>query len=163
MLGLSSACSAVFTGLTSNVSLIYLDYNRTTPIASAVLDAMKPYWTTHYMLPSQDHAQAQAVSEALENARESIGQLVGCEPFELVFTSGGTESNNLAIRGMAGQAAPGHLLTTEVEHDSVLGPASRSARPAGRSNGFRWMAKDVLTPTTSRIESPTRLGSPVCS
>ncbi len=123
MLGLSSACSAVFTGLTSNVSLIYLDYNRTTPIASAVLDAMKPYWTTHYMLPSQDHAQAQAVSEALENARESIGQLVGCEPFELVFTSGGTESNNLAIRGMAGQAAPGHLLTTEVEHDSVLGPA----------------------------------------
>jgi cysteine desulfurase len=105
------------------LSLIYLDYNRTTPIAPSALEAMKPFWTTHFMLPSQDHAHAQAVSEALENAREGLGQLVGCEPFEIVFTSGGTESDNLAIRGIAGQLPPGHLLVGEIEQDSVLGAA----------------------------------------
>ncbi len=141
------------------LSLIYLDYNRTTPIAPSVLDAMKPFWTTHFMLPSQDHAHAQAVSEALENAREGLGQLVGCEPFELVFTSGGTEANNLGIRGIAGQISPGHMLVTALEHDSVLGPA-RSLAPAGweieivgvDSNG-------VLDPElfASRIKKSTRI------
>ncbi len=82
------------------------------------------------MLPSQGHAHAQAVSEALENAREGLGQLVGCDPFEIVFTSGGTEANNLAIRGIAGQLTPGHLLATELESDSVLG-AARSLRSVG--------------------------------
>jgi cysteine desulfurase len=106
------------------LSLIYLDYNRTTPIAPAVAEAMKPFWMSHFMLPSQDHAHGQAVSEALENAREGLGQLVGCEPFELVFTSGGTEANNLAIRGMAGQLSPGHLLVGALESDAVLAAAS---------------------------------------
>jgi cysteine desulfurase len=82
------------------------------------------------MLPSQDHAQAQAVGEALENARECLGQLVGCEPFELVFTSGGTEANNLGIRGIAGKLEPGHVLITALEHDSVVGSAI-SLRSAG--------------------------------
>ena len=84
---------------------------------------MKPFWFTHFMLPSQDHAQAQAVGEALEHARENVAQLVGCEPFEIVFTGGGTEANNLAIRGIAGQLEPGTILVSQLEHDAVVGAA----------------------------------------
>ncbi|WP_372721335.1 cysteine desulfurase family protein [Novipirellula sp.] len=79
--------------------MIYLDFNRTTPLAPSVLEAMQPYWATHFMLPGQEHSQAQAVGESLEQARESVAAMVGCDPFEIVFTSGGTEANNLAICG----------------------------------------------------------------
>ena len=120
---------------------------------------MKPFWATLFMLPSQDHAQGQAVSEALENARDSLGQLVGCEPFELVFTSGGTEANNLAIRGMAGRIPPGHLLMTSLEHDSVIG-AARSLAPAGWEIEFAPVDDDgLIDPETfaSRIKKGTRI------
>lgn len=106
----------------SCVSLLYLDYNRTTPLAPSVLEAMQPYWATHYLLPGQEHPQAHAVSEALEAARESIAAMAGCESFEIVFTSGGTEANNLAILGQLSQAEPGHVLVSQLEHESVLEP-----------------------------------------
>ncbi|OYP29424.1 cysteine desulfurase family protein [Rhodopirellula sp. MGV] len=104
------------------MSLLYFDFNRTTPLAPSVLEAMQPYWSTHYLLPGQQHAHAHAVSEALENARESVASMAGCESFEVVFTSGGTESNNLAILGALGTTRPGHVLVSEIEHESVLGP-----------------------------------------
>ncbi|MEO1615797.1 MAG: cysteine desulfurase family protein [Planctomycetota bacterium] len=104
------------------MSLLYLDYNRTTPLAPSVLESMQPYWATHYLLPGQEHAQAHAVGEALERAREAIASLAGCESFEIVFTSGGTEANNLAILGLLGNAEPGHVLVSQLEHESVLGP-----------------------------------------
>ncbi|MGB7326521.1 MAG: aminotransferase class V-fold PLP-dependent enzyme [Rubripirellula sp.] len=107
--------------------MIYLDFNRTTPIAPSVLEAMKPYWLTHFMLPGQDHAHAQAVSEALENAREGVAFLAGCEPFEIVFTSGGTEANNLAVLGTLAGKDPGHVLVSSLEHDSVIGAATSLA------------------------------------
>lgn len=110
--------------------MIYLDYNRTTPVAPAVLEAMQPFWSNHFLLPSQDHAQAQAVAEALETAREGVAVLLGCEPFEIVFTSGGTEANNLGICGLARSLAPGHLLVGPIEHDSVSA-AARSLAEAG--------------------------------
>jgi cysteine desulfurase len=88
------------------------------------LEAMQPYWATHYMLPGQEHAHAHAVGEALESAREGIAAMAGCESFEIVFTSGGTEANNLAILGMLGTAEPGHVLVSQLEHESVLGPLS---------------------------------------
>lgn len=110
------------------MSVIYLDFNRTTPLAPSVFEAMKPYWSTHFMLPGQDHAHAQAVGEALENAREGLSLLAGCEPFEIVFTGGGTESNNVAILGLLGQTDPGHLLVSQLEHDSVLGPTASLGR-----------------------------------
>ncbi|MEM6689784.1 MAG: aminotransferase class V-fold PLP-dependent enzyme [Planctomycetota bacterium] len=78
---------------------IYLDFNRTAPMAPSVLAAMEPYWITHAMLPSQQHPAAKAIAEALESSRERVATLMGCEPFEVIFTSGGTESNNLAILG----------------------------------------------------------------
>src|SRR6056297_719876 len=100
-------------------SLIYLDFNRTTPIAPSVLESMQPFWAAHFMLPGQEHPQAQAVGEALENARENVALLAGCDPFEVVFTGGGTESNNLGVLGAIGDKAPGHLLMSTMEHDAV--------------------------------------------
>lgn len=76
------------------------------------------------MLPGQEHAHAHAVGEALESAREGIAGMAGCESFEIVFTSGGTEANNLAILGLLGAARPGHVLVSQLEHESVLGPLS---------------------------------------
>lgn len=105
------------------MSVIYLDFNRTTPMAPSVVEAMQPYWLTHYMLPDQGHAHAQAISEALENAREGVAMMAGCDPFEIVFTSGGTEANNLAILGSLAGADPAHILVTHLEHQSVLEPA----------------------------------------
>lgn len=105
------------------MSVIYLDFNRTTPMAPSVVEAMQPYWMTHYMLPDQGHAHAQAIGEALEGAREGVASMAGCEPFEIVFTSGGTEANNLAILGSLSSMSPGHLLVTNLEHQSVLEPA----------------------------------------
>jgi cysteine desulfurase len=99
--------------------LIYLDYNRTTPVASGVIDAMKPFWATHYLLPDQVHPQANAVSEMLNLAREQVAALVSAESFEIVFTGGGTESNNLAIRGTVDLNDPGHVLVSSIEHDSI--------------------------------------------
>ncbi|WP_146413980.1 MULTISPECIES: cysteine desulfurase family protein [Crateriforma] len=99
--------------------MIYLDFNRTTPIAPSVLEAMQPFWAEHFMLPGQEHPQAQAVGEAVEHARECVAILAGCDPFEVVFTSGGTEANNLGVLGVAGDHPAGHLLISAVEHDAV--------------------------------------------
>lgn len=96
-------------------------------MAPSVLEAMEPYWCTHFMLPGQEHPHAQAVAEALENAREGIALMAGCEPFEVVFTGGGTEANNLAILGILEEKDPGHLLVSSLEHESVLGAAQSLA------------------------------------
>ena len=110
--------------------LIYLDYNRTTPLAPSVLEAMQPYWSTHFLLPGQQHAHAQAVGEALEQSRESVAAMAGCDPFEIVFTGGGTESNNLAICGqlVAKIEEKSHVLVSEFEHESVVAAAQSLER-----------------------------------
>ncbi len=110
------------------MSVIYLDYNRTTPLAPTALEAMQPFWATHFMLPGQEHPHAQAISEALENAREGIAMLACCDPFEIVFTGGGTEANNLAVLGICRKRPPGHLLISPLEHDSVLSAAMSLAK-----------------------------------
>ena len=80
---------------------------------------MDPYWSRHFLLPNQSHSHAQAIHEALEHAREGLAGMIGCEPFETVFTSGGTEANNLAIHGIFANKPPGHVLVSDLEHDSV--------------------------------------------
>lgn len=124
------------------MSLIYLDFNRTTPVAPSVIDAMQAFWTTHFMLPSQSHVHASAVGEAIENAREGVSMLLGCDPFEVVFTSGGTEANNLGILGAAmvcraggdpseliptypckRDAPPPHALISMIEDEAVIAAA----------------------------------------
>jgi cysteine desulfurase len=102
------------------VSIIYLDFNRTTPTAPSVQEAMQPYWGHHFYLPSQQHPLARAIGESLEQARESVSFLVGCDAFEVVFTGSGTEANNLAILGATQDESPGHILVSSVEHESVI-------------------------------------------
>ncbi|MEL6108993.1 MAG: cysteine desulfurase family protein [Planctomycetota bacterium] len=143
------------------MSLLYLDFNRTTPLAPSVLEAMEPYWATHFMLPAQQHAQANAVVEALEGAREGIAAMAGCESFEIVFTGGGTEANNLAILGLLLEAKPGHVLVSELEHESVLGPLQRLAErdPDWVVESFPCDDNGIVDPETvqSMIRDETRL------
>ncbi|MHB1511073.1 MAG: aminotransferase class V-fold PLP-dependent enzyme, partial [Acidimicrobiales bacterium] len=84
--------------------VIYLDHNATTPLAPEVAEALAPYLGTEFGNPSSDHALGRRARQAVEEARTSLAALIGAAPEEVVFTSGGTESNNLAIRGIAAQA-----------------------------------------------------------
>lgn len=108
---------------------IYLDYNTTTPLAPSVGEAMQPFWDEHFLLPTQQHPAGVALGEMVDTAREQVANLLGCEPFEIVFTSGGTEANNLAILGVcrAWQQAgkpPGRVIVSATEHDSIIGAAN---------------------------------------
>src|SRR5678809_1292201 len=78
---------------------LYFDYNATTPIAPSVKEAMLPFLAEHYGNPSSTHALGRAAHEAVEDARGQVAGLLGADADEIVFTSGGTESNNLAIKG----------------------------------------------------------------
>ena len=105
---------------------IYLDYNATTPIAPAVQEAMLPFLAEHFGNPSSHHALGRASHEAVEDARRRVAQLLAVDRHEIVFTSGGTESNNLAVKGVALRHAPvgnGHVVISAIEHPAVLEPA----------------------------------------
>lgn len=100
----------------------YLDYNATTPLRPEALEAMLPYLSDHFGNPSSVHWAGRRAKQGLEEARERVATLLRAHPSEVVFTSGGTESNNVALRG-AVSAAPGgekHVVTTVIEHSSVL-------------------------------------------
>jgi cysteine desulfurase len=108
------------------VRQIYLDYNATTPIAANVIEAMLPFLQTHYGNPSSSHMLGRASREAIEEAREKVAKLLGCDSDEIVFTSCGTESNNLAIKGVMLAGLPqsrGHLIISALEHAAVTQPA----------------------------------------
>ena len=104
--------------------LIYLDHNATTPVAPEVLDAMLPYLRQHYGNPSSDHVVGHRARQAVDDAREEVAAFIGAAPGEILFTSGGTESNNLAIRGSAESAAPDRrrIVTSQVEHPATERP-----------------------------------------
>ncbi len=101
---------------------IYLDYNATTPIAPEVADAMLPYLREHFGNPSSSHWYGQQTKTAVERARLQVAGLPGCRPENIVFTSGGTEANNYAIKGyaLAYQERGNHIITTQIEHPAVL-------------------------------------------
>ena len=97
---------------------VYLDNNATTPLLPEVFEAMRPYFGEHFGNASSIHHHGQETRAAVESARESVAALIGCSPSEVVFTSGGTESDNLAVAGLA---APGdHVITSSIEHHAVL-------------------------------------------
>jgi cysteine desulfurase len=106
------------------MELIYLDNNATTPMLPAVWEAMRPYLTDVYGNPASAHRAGSRARRALDDAREALASLLSAFPDEVVFTSGATEANNLAIFGLAGQP-PGHLLTSPIEHPSVAEPVYR--------------------------------------
>jgi cysteine desulfurase len=97
---------------------VYLDNNATTPILPEVFEAIRPYFGDHFGNASSIHHHGQETRAAVEDARESVAALLGCSASEVIFTSGGTESDNLAIAGLA---APGdHVITSSIEHSAVL-------------------------------------------
>jgi len=104
--------------------MIYLDYNATTPIDPAVAVAMRPFILEQFGNPSSAHVLGRAAREALDAARASVAALIGAAPEEIVFTSGGTESSNWAIKGAARlrESAGRHMVTTVVEHPATLKP-----------------------------------------
>jgi len=103
------------------MKIIYLDNNATTQPAPEVLDAMEPYLRDHFGNPSSVHRLGQRAAHAIDHAREQVALLIGAKPNQIVFTSGGTESNNLAVRGaLAGRGGARHVATTAVEHPAVL-------------------------------------------
>jgi cysteine desulfurase len=103
---------------------IYLDYNASTPTDPAVAAAMTPFLEHHYGNPSSGHWAAAAAKTAIETARGQVAALIGCEADEIVFTSGGSEANNLALKGVffALRDRGDHIVTTRVEHPAVIEP-----------------------------------------
>lgn len=103
---------------------IYLDANATTPVLPEVVEAMRPFWSETFGNPSSAHHAGQRTRSAVEHARASVARLLHCSPKEIVFTSGGTESDNLALFGVLqpylDQRQPAHLITTQIEHHAVL-------------------------------------------
>ncbi|OLC22056.1 MAG: cysteine desulfurase NifS [Acidobacteria bacterium] len=97
---------------------VYFDNNASTPVLSEVFDAMRPYFGEHFGNASSIHHHGQDTRAAVERARESLATLVGCRPSEIVFTSGGTEGDNLAIFGLA--RSGDHVISSTIEHHAVL-------------------------------------------
>lgn len=104
---------------------IYLDNNATTPLLPEVWEAMSPYVTEVFGNPASAHAAGRRARRALEDAREAVAAHLGAHGDEVLFTSGATESNNLALFGLCGEA-PGHLLASPLEHPSVAEPLRRA-------------------------------------
>jgi cysteine desulfurase len=104
--------------------LIYLDYNATTPLDPAVITAMRPYLERQFGNPSSGHAYGQAAKAAVDEARAQVAALLDAESEEIVFTAGGSESDNLALKGIAfarrAQGRGNHLMASQIEHPAVL-------------------------------------------
>ena len=105
---------------------IYLDYAATTPTAPEVVEAMLPYFTDRFGNPSSIHSFGQEGKAAIEEAREKIANLIGAKQEEIIFTSGGTESNNSALKGVAyaNQHKGNHIITTPLEHHAIIEPCN---------------------------------------
>jgi len=101
---------------------IYLDHAATTPLRPEVLSAMLPYLTDHFGNPSSIHGEGRRARQGLDEARETIGGILGAKPREVVFTSGGSESDNLALKGAAWAASARgrHIVTSSIEHKAVM-------------------------------------------
>src|SRR5438093_12114854 len=100
---------------------IYLDHAATTPLAPEALEAMSPFLGEEFGNPSSIYGLARGARRAIDDARDSVADLLGCRSGEVVFTSGGTEADNLAVKGVAwaNRARGQHLVTTRVEHRAV--------------------------------------------
>ncbi|MCP4581398.1 MAG: cysteine desulfurase [candidate division Zixibacteria bacterium] len=130
---------------------IYLDHNATTPVHPEVFEAMKPYFLDIYGNASSVHEFGRKARVALEQARESIAKLFNCSPEEIVFTSGGTESDNMAIKGaaFANKSNGNHIITSAIEHHAVL--------ESCHSLEQRGYEVTVLTPDAKGLISPDQL------
>jgi cysteine desulfurase len=123
----------------------YLDYNATTPLDQRVLDAMLPFLLEQFGNASSGHQSGRLARAAVDNARQQVAALVNAHPSQVVFTSGGTEANNLALKGCAACLSPGHLVLSAVEHSSVRTPAH-----ALQKNG--WILDEIAVDADGRLD-----------
>ncbi len=141
--------------------MVYLDHNATTPLDERVLEAMLPYLRGNYGNPSSVHSPGREARAALDRAREQVAALVKAHPSQIVFTSGGTEANNAALKGVAFTTERGGLLTGPTEHASVRGPVEALRRHGWNvaqivSDGQGMVSVDALS---QALNSQTRLAS----
>jgi len=127
--------------------LIYLDHNATTPLDARVREAMLPYLGGPYANPSSQHRMGRAARDAVETARAQVAALVGADAGEVIFTSGGTEANNFAIKGVAAFARKGRLLYSGVEHPCVAEPMQALAAQG-------WAVETLAVDGEGRVDFP---------
>jgi cysteine desulfurase len=131
---------------------IYLDANATTPLLPEVFEAMRPFWIEHFGNASSIHQQGQYARAAVEQARDTIAHMLHCRASEIVFTSGGTESDNLALFGILNQPRPAlsepyHLITTNIEHHAVLHAAHQLEKQGVQVTYLQPDSNGVIQPT----------------
>ena len=136
---------------------IYLDYNATTPVLPEVLDAMLPYLREHFGNPSSGHTYGRSALAAVTHARAQVAGLLGCDADEIVFTSGGTEANNLAIRGVCeARAERRHVVTTVIEHPATERPCAWLQRHGWRVTRVGYVARASRPATRPAVSVTTR-------
>lgn len=122
----------------------YLDHNATTPLDPAVLEAMLPWLREQYGNASSRHEYGRAARRAIDDARQQVAAAVGAHPTEVVFTSGGSEANNLFLKGAAASLKPGLVAVSAVEHPCVIKPAEQLARQG-------WQLRKIAVDGAGRI------------
>lgn len=105
--------------------MTYLDYAAATPLDEQALSAMKPYFSDLFYNPSSGYLQAKKVRDSIEDSRKNVALELGCRPSEIIFTAGGTEANNMAIKGVMAKFPSKKLLISSIEHDSVLASSNQ--------------------------------------
>ena len=124
---------------------VYLDHNATTPLDPVVLEAMLPWLSTQFGNPSSRHEYGRAARRAVDDARQQVAEAVGAHPTEVVFTSGGSEANNLFLKGVAACLKPGLIGVSAVEHPCVLKPALQLARQG-------WQLRQLAVDSEGRVD-----------
>lgn len=125
---------------------VYLDHNATTPVVPAVLEAMLPYFAQQYGNASSRHEYGRAARRAIDEARQRVAYAVGAHPTEVVFTSGGSEANNLFIKGAAANLPPGLIAISAIEHPCVREPAKALRRQG-------WRLREIAVDAECRLAS----------
>lgn len=125
---------------------VYLDHNATTPVLPAVLEAMLPYFSVQHGNASSRHEYGRAARRALDEARQRVACAVGAHPTEVIFTSGGSEANNLFIKGAAAYLSAGTVAISAIEHPCVREPA-KALRRAG------WRVREIAVDKACRVAS----------
>lgn len=127
---------------------VYFDHNATTRMDDAVLDAMLPYFQQEFGNASSRHTHGINARRAIDKARKQVADAVSVQPVQVIFTSGGSEANNLFIRGAADSLKPGHIFISTIEHPCVLKPAQELVR----RNCDKWMMHQLAVNTLGQID-----------
>jgi cysteine desulfurase len=125
---------------------VYFDHNATTPVDEGVLEAMLPYLREQYGNASSRHALGTVARKAIDRAREQVAALAGAQPVQVVFTGGGTEANNLFIKGAAGMLKPTQVVVSAIEHPCVAAPAAELAR-------FGWKVRKLKVSAEGAVDT----------